>query len=183
MITSTVRTTITSTISSCAPTITSCPYGKVVTKTVDLYTTVCPASEISKPVAKPTGGNGNNGKGNNGNNGNGNNGNGNNGNNVPTGGKGNNGNTVPTGGSGNNGNNSQPGQPNQTGVPVGPGSEGTATGAVPPSSTGGYPGSGNNGCTGENCPGSGNKQPIVNGSARIAVSALAVVAGVFALAM
>lgn len=40
--TSTVQTTVTSTILSCAPTVTNCPYGQVTTVVVDLYTTICP---------------------------------------------------------------------------------------------------------------------------------------------
>lgn len=43
--TSTVRSTVTSTILSCAPTVTDCPYGKVTTSVIDLYTTVCPIAE------------------------------------------------------------------------------------------------------------------------------------------
>ena len=50
--TSTVRSTVTSTILSCAPTVTNCPYGKVTTSVIDLYTTVCPISEAATtPVA------------------------------------------------------------------------------------------------------------------------------------
>ncbi|RDW79847.1 hypothetical protein BP6252_04485 [Coleophoma cylindrospora] len=47
--TSTVRETLTYTITSCAPTVTDCParIGSVTTETVDLYTTVCPIDSYS----------------------------------------------------------------------------------------------------------------------------------------
>ncbi|KAF6842296.1 beta-1,3-endoglucanase [Colletotrichum musicola] len=54
LITSTVYTTKVETITSCAPTITDCgaQIGKVVTKTIALYTTVCPVTVT--PAPKPT---------------------------------------------------------------------------------------------------------------------------------
>lgn len=52
--TSTLTTTSIYTISSCAPTITSCPYGSV-TSTVVEYTTICPVTPTSDfPVQTPT---------------------------------------------------------------------------------------------------------------------------------
>ncbi|KAF6839631.1 beta-endoglucanase [Colletotrichum plurivorum] len=54
LITSTVYTTKVETVTSCAPTITDCgaQIGKVVTKTIALYTTVCPVTVT--PAPKPT---------------------------------------------------------------------------------------------------------------------------------
>jgi hypothetical protein len=65
MTTSTVYTTATHTITSCKPTITNCPIGKVTTLTIPLYTTVCPVSAIKTQTAapKPTSSAGNNGPG------------------------------------------------------------------------------------------------------------------------
>lgn len=51
--TSTVYTTSTYTITSCAPSVTDCAKGRVVTETIPLYTTVCPVAETALP-AKPT---------------------------------------------------------------------------------------------------------------------------------
>lgn len=44
--TKTVFTTSTYTVSSCATTVTNCPYGATTTETIPLYTTVCPITEI-----------------------------------------------------------------------------------------------------------------------------------------
>ncbi|XWW94246.1 hypothetical protein V2A60_002189 [Cordyceps javanica] len=52
MTTSTVYTTVTRTITSCAPTVTNCP-ARVVTETIPLYTTVCPVTKTNQPP-KPT---------------------------------------------------------------------------------------------------------------------------------
>ncbi len=52
--TSTVRATVTSTILSCAPTVTNCPYGHVTTVVVDLYTTVCPVSATASATVHPS---------------------------------------------------------------------------------------------------------------------------------
>lgn len=53
--TSTVYATRTSTITSCAPTVTNCPLGSIVTKTIPLYTTICPytSSYTSHPTTSP----------------------------------------------------------------------------------------------------------------------------------
>jgi chitinase len=51
--TSTVYTTKTYTITSCAPGVSNCPAGKVTTEVIALYTTVCPVAQSSAP-AKPT---------------------------------------------------------------------------------------------------------------------------------
>jgi hypothetical protein len=50
---STVYATTTYTISSCAPTITNCPYGQVTTDTVILYTTYCPVAGESPATGTP----------------------------------------------------------------------------------------------------------------------------------
>jgi hypothetical protein len=52
--TSTVYSTYTYMISSCAPTVTNCPYGSVTTETVEAYTTVCPVTETETPGAPVT---------------------------------------------------------------------------------------------------------------------------------
>lgn len=56
--TSTVRTTLTYTITSCSSTVTDCParIGGVTTVVIDLYTTICPAATETPagPVHKPT---------------------------------------------------------------------------------------------------------------------------------
>ncbi|KAL5331921.1 hypothetical protein ACEPPN_001461 [Leptodophora sp. 'Broadleaf-Isolate-01'] len=57
--TSTVCTTRVETITSCAPSVTNCPVGSVTTKTIPLYTTVCPVTETEvkstkTPIGKPT---------------------------------------------------------------------------------------------------------------------------------
>ncbi|KAJ0355995.1 beta-1,4-endoglucanase [Colletotrichum chrysophilum] len=49
--TSTVFTTQVSTVTSCAPTVTNCPVGAVVTKTIALYTTVCPVTAAVKTTS------------------------------------------------------------------------------------------------------------------------------------
>ncbi|KAE9366455.1 acid protease [Stipitochalara longipes BDJ] len=49
---STVYATTTYTISSCAPTVTNCPYGQLTTETISLYTTYCP---VTGAAAAPTG--------------------------------------------------------------------------------------------------------------------------------
>ncbi|GAB0142053.1 hypothetical protein EsHS_00002618 [Epichloe bromicola] len=54
--TSTVYTTAIHTITSCEPTITNCPIGKMTTLTIPLYTTVCPVS--GKPTQAPGSGHG-----------------------------------------------------------------------------------------------------------------------------
>ncbi|QPH04081.1 hypothetical protein C2857_000734 [Epichloe festucae Fl1] len=51
--TSTVFTTKTYTVTSCAPTVTDCPKGHVTTETIPLYTTVCPVTETAH-VPEPT---------------------------------------------------------------------------------------------------------------------------------
>ncbi|KAH8747426.1 aspartic peptidase domain-containing protein [Hyaloscypha sp. PMI_1271] len=48
---STVYSTTTYTVSSCAPTVTNCPYGHLTTETISLYTTYCPVEATSTPVA------------------------------------------------------------------------------------------------------------------------------------
>ncbi|KAL7621316.1 Chitinase 2 [Parahypoxylon ruwenzoriense] len=49
---STVMTTRTYTVTSCAPTVTNCPgEGSIVTETIPLYTTVCPVTETQKKPA------------------------------------------------------------------------------------------------------------------------------------
>ncbi|KAG8417995.1 hypothetical protein J3458_005441 [Metarhizium acridum] len=65
MTTSTVYTTSTRTITSCQPTVTNCPVGKVTTVTVPLYITICPVSavETKTPSPKPTKTSGNGGNG------------------------------------------------------------------------------------------------------------------------
>lgn len=52
--TSTVYTTTTYTVSSCAPTVTNCPYGHVTTDTIVLSVTVCPVTESSTAPATST---------------------------------------------------------------------------------------------------------------------------------
>jgi iron transport multicopper oxidase len=56
--TSTIYSTRTVTISSCAPTVTKCPYGHngtfVTTEVIAVSTTVCPVSKSSTPVWRPT---------------------------------------------------------------------------------------------------------------------------------
>jgi len=56
MTTSTVYSTHTYTISSCAPTVTKCPYGHVTTEVIPVYTTVCPVTPTGSGPTKPTGG-------------------------------------------------------------------------------------------------------------------------------
>jgi chitinase len=48
--TSTITTTTVRTISSCAPTVTNCPYGKVLTDTIEITTTFCPYESSSAAV-------------------------------------------------------------------------------------------------------------------------------------
>jgi hypothetical protein len=47
---STVYATTTYTVSSCAPTVTNCPYGHLTTETISLYTTYCPVAATYTPV-------------------------------------------------------------------------------------------------------------------------------------
>jgi len=53
MITSTILATSTSTVLSCAPTVTNCPVGKV-TQVVYTTTTICPATAVYPPAPPPT---------------------------------------------------------------------------------------------------------------------------------
>ncbi|KAK1454231.1 endochitinase [Colletotrichum cuscutae] len=54
-VTSTVFTTKTYTITSCAPDVPNCPVGQVTTKVVPAYTTVCPYTETTPGSTKPSG--------------------------------------------------------------------------------------------------------------------------------
>ncbi|EXF85569.1 endochitinase [Colletotrichum fioriniae PJ7] len=53
-VTSTVYTTKTFTITSCAPDVPNCPVGQVTTKVVPAYTTVCPYTETTLGSTKPS---------------------------------------------------------------------------------------------------------------------------------
>ncbi|KAL0779178.1 hypothetical protein CaCOL14_003662 [Colletotrichum acutatum] len=54
-VTSTVYTTKSYTITSCAPDVPNCPVGQVTTKVVPAYTTVCPYTETTSGSTKPSG--------------------------------------------------------------------------------------------------------------------------------
>ncbi|KJK84530.1 hypothetical protein H634G_00051 [Metarhizium anisopliae BRIP 53293] len=100
----TTKVTKTYTITSCAPTITNCPVGKVTTEV--FTTTYCPGEETAVPTGSNGGNNPNGGNG-------GNNPNGGNSGNNPNGGNG--GNNGNGGNGGNNGNGSQNGGNNGNG--------------------------------------------------------------------
>jgi chitinase len=52
--TETITTTTIRTISSCAPTVTNCPYGKVLTDTIEITTTYCPGNQSPTSSAAVT---------------------------------------------------------------------------------------------------------------------------------